>query len=221
MNKKIICAAFTATAGFASAVSINVGVTGTAGGVNNWPAGEAPAFAIDGLPGKYLNFGKVNTGIVVTPSAGSSVATSITLWTANDAVERDPSSYQVFGTNSDVSGGGSYDSSIFTLISSGVVDLPAGRNLTANPLDSANSYTASFANTDAFTSFLVLFPTVKNEGTANSMQIGEIQLGSAGGGIFSPGDTIFGVQAASTIPEPTTGILALLGLAPMLRRRRK
>ena len=53
------------------------------------------------------------------------------------------------------------------------------------------------------------------------MQIAEIQLSGAGGDIFSPSDSIFGVQAASAIPEPASGLLALLGLAPLLRRRRK
>jgi hypothetical protein len=39
---------------------------------NNWPVGEPPSAAIDGAGQKYLNFGKENTGFVVTPAAGTS-----------------------------------------------------------------------------------------------------------------------------------------------------
>ena len=62
---------------------------------------------------------------------------------------------------------------------------------------------------------------MKDEAAANSMQIAEIQLSGAGGDIFSPQDSIFGVQAESSIPEPSSGLLVLLGLAPLMRRRRK
>src|SRR5688572_576783 len=37
--------------------AFQVGVVGTAAGVNNWPGGELPALAIDGTQSKYLNFG--------------------------------------------------------------------------------------------------------------------------------------------------------------------
>ena len=54
------------------------------------------------------------------------------------------------------------------------------------------------------------------------MQVAEIQIfDAAKEGIFAPGDTILGVQAeASLVPEPSTGLLALVGLAGLLRRRR-
>src|SRR5678816_2122627 len=55
----------------------NVGIAGTAGGVNNWPAAESPDHAIDGFGQKYLNFAKTNTGFIVTPVGGQSLATSI------------------------------------------------------------------------------------------------------------------------------------------------
>jgi hypothetical protein len=66
------------------------------------------------------------------------------------------------------------------------------------------------------------FPTLKNAGAANSMQVADVQLfDAAGTGIFAPGDTILGVQVdGALVPEPSTGLLALLGLAGLLRRRR-
>ena len=66
---------------------------------SNYPAGEAPAKAIDGDGGtKYLNFARLHTGIIVTPAAAS-VVKSIALSTAGDAVERDPTSVAIYGTN--------------------------------------------------------------------------------------------------------------------------
>jgi hypothetical protein len=52
----------------------NVGIAGTAGDVNNWPAAESPDHAIDGFGQKYLNFAKTNTGFIVTPVGGQSLA---------------------------------------------------------------------------------------------------------------------------------------------------
>lgn len=178
-------------------------VTGSAGfGFNQWPSGEVPGFVIDGVGQKYLNFGKEDTGVIVTPSAGSSIATSITLWSANDAPERDPASYSVYGTNSTILGAGPNAVADFTLISSGPLALPLTRNLGgANPLLPENSQTVAFANTNAFTSYMVVFPTLRDSGAANSMQIAEIQLNS--------------------IPEPSTGLLSLLAATALLGRRRR
>ena len=44
---------------------------------------------------KYLNFGKEQSGIIVTPAIGSTVIQSLTLVTANDAVARDPASLKI------------------------------------------------------------------------------------------------------------------------------
>lgn len=76
-----------------------IGVAGTAGDTNNWPANESPDHAIDGVGQKYLNFGREDSRFIVTPSSGSSVVTSLKFWTANDAEPRDPASYELWGTN--------------------------------------------------------------------------------------------------------------------------
>jgi hypothetical protein len=184
---------------------INVGVAGTAGGVNNWPGAEAPENAINGVGQKYLNFGKTNTGFITTPSAGSSIATSITLWTANDAQPRDPSGYQVWGTNVEIAGSGPFSLTDFAAISTGDITLPSSRNAGGDfPLLPENSLTVDFANTDVYASYLVVFPDVKDNPNANSMQIADVQLGG------------------TIIPEPSAAALMLMGLAALgLVRRRK
>ena len=179
------------------------GVAGTAADTNNWPANESPNHAIDGVGQKYLNFKDVNSGVLITPSfngGGGSIVTGMTLWAANDAVERDPASYELYGTNAAI-GAGPYPLAGFTLISSGALALPASRNAGGGAaLDINNSQTVAFGNSSSYSSYLVLFPTVKNAGAANSMQIAEIQLDGV-------------------VPEPATAGLAALSLGAFAMRR--
>jgi hypothetical protein len=175
---------------------------------NGYPANESPDHAIDGVGQKYLNFGKTNTGIMASPSGGSSVVTSLQVWTANDAVGRDPASYAVYGTNQPLNAGGMALAS-FTLISTGTLALPgvnegefrnAGGAVALNP---ANSATVNFANTTAYANYAIIFPTLKNEPGVNSMQVAEVQL--------------FG----NFVPEPGSAMLAGVGALMLARRRRK
>jgi hypothetical protein len=178
-----------------------VGTAGTTANVNNWPGGESPDHAIDGVGQKYLNFGREDTGFIVTPASGSSVVTKLKFWTANDAVPRDPASFELWGTNAAISGSGPFALAGFEQIASGPLALPASRNPGgANELLSTNSQIVSFDNSDAYTSYLVLFPTVKDGAAANSMQIAEVQ---------------------ANIPEPSTLalVLVLAGLAIVRRRK--
>ena len=202
---------------FAQAATVNLGTEGFVIPGNNWPGGEAPSKAIDGLAGKYLNFGQQNTGIVVTPGTLGAAPTSLTAWAANDAPERDPASFWLGGTNGDSLTGD------YTFIASGLLALPDTRSGGgADELLESNSATASFTNSATFTNYLVVFPTLKNGGAANSMQVADVQIfDAANNGIFAPTDDILGVQVeGALVPEPSTGLLALIGLAGLLRRRR-
>src|SRR5215213_4981122 len=53
--------------------------------LSNSPPAESAANAVDGsTTTKYLNFGEIDTGILVTPFAGATTVQSMVLWTAND-----------------------------------------------------------------------------------------------------------------------------------------
>jgi len=159
------------------------------------PGNEEAPNAIDGNTStKYLNFGKLHTGFIVTPSIGARTVQSLQVTTANDGVERDPVSFQLFGTNDEVL---SPDHSTgedenWTLVAEATLDLPATR-FTAAPV-------VSFASATAWSSWRLVFPSVKNVGTANSMQIAEVQFFTepdAGGEmVLTPGDFIIPIQRA-------------------------
>jgi hypothetical protein len=174
-------------------------------GNSSYPGDESPIRALDGNPStKYLNFGEQNSGLIITPASGASIVRSMRLTTANDAVERDPTSYEIWGTNSLIS---SADNSTglaenWTLISSGTLSLPDSRG--------ADGPLVSFANSTSYTSYKILFPTVKNTAAANSMQIADIRLYQTSGGtgtqIQSSADGVravhVGTQSGNTGTSP-------------------
>jgi hypothetical protein len=130
-------------------------ITGTS---TNSPPSQPPSKAIDNdVTTKYLNFDKLDTRLIITPS-GKGPVHALTLISAKDAPERDPSSFVLEGSN---------DGTNFTRIASNAV-----------PAFPARNYIQSFAvaNTNVFNHYRLLFPTVANAGGANSMQIAEVEL---------------------------------------------
>jgi hypothetical protein len=133
------------------------------------PANEGVIRVVDGVGQKDLNFLDLDSGFVVTP-LGSSVVNGISFWTANDAPERDPASYRLEGSTAGPDGP-------WTTISEGTLNLPAARNAGGNALlVGGNVQVVRFTNTTAYTSYRVVFPTLKDAATANSMQIAEVDL---------------------------------------------
>jgi hypothetical protein len=143
-----------------------------AGWQSRYPANENPRNVIDGNPAtKYLNFGEENSGFIVTPVVGASILDSFQVTTANDAVERDPVVWMVYGTNDPITSIENSDgkSEKWILICGGTMALPDTR-LTPGPI-------YVIANqAEPYTSYKVIFETVKDAAKANSMQIADIQL---------------------------------------------
>ena len=193
-----------------SGSTFNLATEGTNGDTNNFPNGERPSLAIDGdINSKYLNFAQEFTGYVVLPAFGSSIVKGIEFVTANDSTVRDPASYTLYGSNSlTVLPTSSFDlvANGFFQISTGVLALPnTGTNITGDTSKSEGrgfSSSVGFANSTAYTSYILVFPTIRDTGAANSMQIAEAVL--------------------STIPEPTSALMlgiGALGLAGFRRRK--
>jgi glucose/arabinose dehydrogenase len=141
-----------------------------ADGFSSSPDNEQAMNALDGTLAKYLNFGRENSGFIITPSGTPTVVTQFRITTADDFSQRDPASYQLYGTNDAILSTEHSDGTgeTWTLIASGSLSLPNVRN-TLGPI-------VSFANSTAYTSYKMLFPTVKDAGGANSMQIAEINF---------------------------------------------
>ena len=144
------------------------------------PDAETVDHAIDGVLQKYLNFGEENSGFIVTPGAGASTVGSFAITTANDAEDRDPATWALYGTNDPIvsANHSTGDAEDWTLIDSGPISLPVARD-TLGPTVMVN-------NTASYASYKMLFPTVKNAGAANSMQIAEVQFYGASYNAHSP-----------------------------------
>lgn len=161
------------------------------------PSGEIVDHAIDNVGQKYLNFLDLGSGFAVAPSMGSTVVTGIRLWTANDAVDRDPASFLLEGSSS-------LDGT-WAFIAQGALSLPDGRNAGGStPLTGSFFQEVSFDNAAGYAAYRLTFPTLKNAANANSMQIAEVEL--------------LGVP----VPEPSTmAFIGLAALAGLTIKRRK
>jgi len=128
---------------------------------NNSPPGEGAANAFDNNPNtKYLNFDKYNAGVTVKLNVGR-IVTGFTLTTANDFPGRDPTSYQLYGSNDGIN---------WVKISEDVLNLSNNRFWTSPMI--------SVTNSTSYVYYYIFFPTTKaGEGCGldcDSMQIAEI-----------------------------------------------
>jgi hypothetical protein len=158
------------------------------GSSENYPGGENPNNAIDNTAStKYLNFDEINTGFTVTPT-GTGIVRALVLVTANDAPPRDPTSFILEGSN---------DGSTFTTIATGSLAPMIDRWSLFN--------SALFANNTSYLQYRVTFPTVRDAGGANSMQIAEVQL-ATGIDVTSPEDEVSITLPKGAFTGPNEGV---------------
>ncbi len=136
----------------------------------DWPGAETPDLAIDDdATTKYLHFKGFTepTGFQVTPMLGATMVTGLTLTTANDAIERDPILFELFGSNESIDGP-------YELIAAGeIVDFMGEE---AWPRFTMNATPITFENEVAYEHYQILFPAVRDPASANSMQIAEVEF---------------------------------------------
>jgi hypothetical protein len=154
---------------------------------NDWPGAETPPLAIDdNTATKYLHFKGFtqSTGFQVTPLASQTIVVGLTFTTANDATERDPVGFELYGSNVSINGP-------YTLIASG--DIVDFSQTSAWPRFTMNETPILFDNDTAYDHYQVLITAVRNPGSANSMQVSEVEL--------------LGTGIISASPEPADGAM--------------
>jgi hypothetical protein len=136
----------------------------------DWPGNESPPNAIDNnVNTKYLHFkgGSIATGIQITPLEGQSIVNGLTFTTANDDYGRDPTSFELSGSNEGIDGP-------YEIIAAGdIVDF-AGEELW--PRFTKNATPITFANDKVYAHYQLLFPNVSRPNNDGLMQIAEVEL---------------------------------------------
>jgi hypothetical protein len=144
----------------------------------DWPGAETPPLAVDdNVNTKYLHFkgdfdpdpGTGGAGIQITPAAGTTLVTGLTLTTANDVPGRDPIAFELSGSNVSIDGP-------YELIAAGdVVDFAQEAEW---PRFTKNTTEIAFDNDVTYDHYQLIFTAIRGPvgGSVNSMQIAEIEL---------------------------------------------
>jgi hypothetical protein len=150
--------------------------------VNNIPSngGEGVNNVINRTTQKYLCFGsgpnpgaapfQGPVGFEVTPGLGNTIVSAMRIYTANDAVDRDPADIMLEGSND----GANWT----TILADTSLSLPDERNNGGLGLNMTNQVLQEidFPNSTGYTSYRVTINNVKTNATANGMQLAEIEL---------------------------------------------
>ena len=125
----------------------------------NSPSNEGVVNAIDNNPStKYLNFDKLDAGFTVRPTVGETVVTGIRFTSANDAPERDPTRFDLSGSNDGVN---------FVRVAEGPIP-----DFTAR----FQAREVALTNTASFTHYRLIFTDVRDVAAAVAVQIAEVEL---------------------------------------------
>ena len=178
-----------------------IGFTGGSNGLNNFPSNEPPANAIDAiLNNKYLNFGGPNTGYIVTPAGGLSNVTSIAFSTGDDAPERDPLSFSLYGSNTATAS--STNGTTFDLSDFSPITLNLSSGFGTDPGRNSQGPNINLANAANYTTYILVFPALRGPNTSI------MQVGGA-------------VLSGTFVPEPSGVIMLGASAMGLLARRRR
>jgi hypothetical protein len=80
----------------------------------------------------------------------------------------------------------------------------------------------TFSNPTAFRTYAVIFPTIRNAGATDSMQIGDVTFTNGGVAIAGQAANPVIGGVSSVVPEPASaGLLGLAAVGLLARRRRQ
>ncbi|GHC56651.1 LamG-like jellyroll fold domain-containing protein [Roseibacillus persicicus] len=117
----------------------------------------------------YLNFGRNNTGFIVTPSVGSKQVRGFVMVTADDEENRDPVGWELFGTNEAIVSAAHSEGTAesWTSIAAGTLSLPSARETMGS--------LAVFPNDMPYASYKLLVTSLKGP-NPEAMQVAEVQF---------------------------------------------
>jgi len=209
-----VTAALVASASSLSAAVISQGATviqvsGTGG---SFSGSENPPNVVDGTTNKYYSSQGLGANtplptLQITPTLTSTIIQSVTIFTGNDSIGRDPTMISIFGSNDGVTYVPIALNLSISLPSVGTNTSGAGNEARNNvfgvAVTSTGLYKASvgFTNTTAYSSYQVRIDSVRTPG--NGAQFSELQL------------------STDPIPEPTSALLALIGGMGFIGLRRR
>ena len=109
--------------------------------------------------------------LMVEPSAGLSVVQGIRFYSGAGGVQTDPADFTLEGSANGTNGP-------FTLISSSALSLPMDRNSALNSTDPLTNAMQEvlFNNSQSYTGYRISFQHVRDDSTANSLHVGDIEL---------------------------------------------
>jgi hypothetical protein len=146
-------------------------------------------------------------GLLIAPGAGPSVVQGVRIYTGQGGTQTDPADFTLEGSANGTNGP-------FTLITSSALSLPTDRNSALNPTYPLNSAMQEvlFNNSKSYTGYRITFQHVRDDGNANSLHVGDIELL----GHIVPVLTISsGAGGSLTISSSTSGeLFSKTNLAP-------
>lgn len=173
-------------------------------------AAEVVSHAIDNNTQKYLSVDSDDkapfdpVGFIVQPSIGNTIVTGLRIYAANDASERDPTSFTLEG---------SLDGGSYTTIASGPIALSTTRNAGGQALDplTQNLQELHFSNNAGYTYYRLTFNTIRDS-NVTLMQVGEVEFL----GVLNPNAPPFFtvVPTDTTANEGTTATIYSLATGP-------
>ncbi|MFM7568933.1 MAG: PA14 domain-containing protein, partial [Betaproteobacteria bacterium] len=163
-----------------------LGGSNAAGGQANSPSSEGPLNVLDGdSSSKYFNRDKLNTGLVFAyPQA--QVVDTLRLVSANDAPERDPITFVLYGSNESAEWAGSD----WVEIASGGTGLASARRVASD---------VAIESDTAYRFYKLVFPTLRDAARASGMQVAEVML-------FGEGSALAAKPYGSVSTQPAAGI---------------
>ncbi len=156
--------------------------SGTAG---NSARLAAPGWQVTQLIQDATSFAAAETRLYTWWTRGTTVS-GIRFTSANDFPERDPVTFVLEGTK------GHGGSGPWTVLASGSTQLSTTRGATAAKI--------TVSNTLPWDAYRITFPTVRTAGSANSMQIAEVELYDGSGGIMA----LYGGKSADSAVIPSS-----------------